>query len=800
MKALSWVIAGTLMAGGVHADVLISEYVEGSGFNKALELYNGGADTVSLDGYVLERYSNGGSDASGVLSLDGESLAAGSVLVIVSSQAGAPLNGLGDISSGVISHNGDDAYVLRDVNGVVDSFGRVGEDPGSAWGSGDVTSANQTLRRLETVTTGDPVVDDAFDPADQWRAFPQDTLDGLGVYGEGAGDGGGDPPPALGACGDVDTPVSVVQGSDDSTPLDGESVVVESVVSAVYPDLDGFFLMEPAGERDDNPATSEGLFVYAPGARVSPGDRVRLAGTAGEYFEQTQVSLQGDPIVCAVEQTLEPVAFALPFADLSAPEALEGMLVRVSQGLTVTEVYDLARFGSVVLAEKRLPIPTQVAEPGAPAKAVADSNALGRIILDDGLNAQNPEPVRYPEGGLSATNTLRVGDRVDSDFRAIVSYSFEEWRLQPVDAVSFRADNPRPAAPARAPGSNLRVAAFNVLNFFNGDGQGGGFPTARGADNAEELARQKAKLVAALTALDADIIGLMEIENDGYGPDSAVAELAEALGPAWRFVTHDEAGLGSDAIAVGLLYRDDVVAETGEAATLDTGAFGNETNRQPLAQSFRLLNNNEVLTLVVNHFKSKGSCPDDGVNADQGDGQSCWNAERTQAAMDQLAWLAGDPTGVADEDILVLGDLNAYALEDPVRAFQDQGFVDLLTRFQGDQAYSYIFFGETGHLDHALASPSLDARVLNAGAWHINADEPRALDYNQEFKSDQQIDDFFAADAYRASDHDPLHVDLNLTADDGEAAPPADDDSGGGGGIGWLLLALVLAAGRRRRA
>ena len=265
-------------------------------------------------------------------------------------------------------------------------------------------------------------------------------------------------------------------------------------------------------------------------------------------------------------------------------------------------------------------------------------------------------------------------------------------------------------------------------------------------------------------------------------------------------MAHGEAGLGSDAIAVGLLYRDDVVAEAGEAATLDTGAFGNETNRQPLAQSFRLLNNDQVLTLVVNHFKSKGSCPDDGVNAAQDDGQSCWNAERTQAAEDQLAWLAGQPTGVADDDVLVLGDLNAYALEDPVRAFQDQGFVDLLTRFQGDQAYSYIFDGETGHLDHALASPSLDARVVDAGAWHINADEPRALDYNQDFKSDQQIDDFFAADAYRSSDHDPLHVDLNLTADDGEAAPPADDDSGGGGGLGWLWLALVLAAGRRRRA
>lgn len=797
MKAFSWVLAGILMTGSVHANVLISEYVEGSGHNKALELYNGGADTVSLDGYSLERYSNGSAQASATLDLSDESLAAGAVLVIVSSQAEAPLSGLGDLSNGVINHNGNDAYVLRNGDGVVDSFGRVGEDPGSAWGSGDTTSVDQTLRRLETVDSGDTVVDDAFDPADQWRAFPQDTLDGLGVYGEGpvdGGDDGGDPPPALGACGEPDTAISAIQGSAASTPMDGDSVIVEAVVSAVYPGLDGFFLMEPEAGRDADPATSEGLFVYAPGAAATAGDRVRLAGTAGEYSGQTQVSLQGDILTCDSGVVLAPVAFSLPFADQDAPEALEGMLVTVSQGLTVTEVYDLARYGSVVLADGRLPIPTQVAEPGEPARAVAASNALSRIILDDGLNIQNPEPVRYPEGGLSAGNTLRVGDSVAADFRAIVSHGFDAWRLQPVDPVSFETDNPRPPAPARAAGTNLRVAAFNVLNFFNGDGQGGGFPTARGADSAEELARQKAKLVTALTALDADIIGLMEIENDGYGPDSAIAELARALGPAWRFVTNGEAGLGSDAIAVGLLYRDDVVAEAGEAATLDSGAFGNETNRQPLAQSFRLRNNDEVLTVAVNHFKSKGSCPDDGANADQEDGQSCWNPERTQAALDQIAWLADHPTGVADDDVLVLGDLNAYALEDPIRAFRDAGFVDLLTRFQDDQAYSYLFRGESGHLDHALASPSLDHHVLDAGAWHINADEPRALDYNVEYKSEQQIERFYAADAYRASDHDPLRVDLNLTA-----AGDDDGGDGGGGGLGWLLPALALAGWRRRR-
>src|SRR5690606_13866787 len=199
-----------------------------------------------------------------------------------------------------------------------------------------------------------------------------------------------------------------------------------------------------------------------------------------EYFGQTQISAQ-QAVVCASDLSVPAAVFSLP---LENPEALESMLVQVPSGLTVTEVYDLGSYGSVVISEGRLPVPTHVAVPGDEAVAQQQYNDQHRIILDDASNRQNPEAVIYPQGGLAADNTLRVGDQAGA-FTAVLSYSYDAWRLQPVGEVTFEATNTRLDAPARHPEANLRVAAFNVLNFFNGDGQDGGFPTSRGARNTE---------------------------------------------------------------------------------------------------------------------------------------------------------------------------------------------------------------------------------------------------------------------------------------------------------------------------
>ncbi len=305
-----------------------------------------------------------------------------------------------------------------------------------------------------------------------------------------------------------------------------------------------------------------------------------------------------------------------------------------------------------------------------------------------------------------------------------------------------------------------------MLNYFNGDGAGGGFPTSRGATTLEEFKRQQTKIITALLSIDAEIVGLMEIENDGYGQTSAISGLVTGLNAiagsgVYTYVNPGTAVWGSDEIAVALIYKPGSVAPVGVTATLTTGTFsqeeGSRLNRQPLAQSFQEKSSGEVLTVMVNHLKSKGSCPTaPDLNADQNDGQSCWNAHRTQSAAALLAWIATDPTGSGDPDVLIIGDLNSYAMEDPITTLTAGGFTNL-AKAHGE-SYSYGFDGQWGTLDYALASASLARQITDATIWHSNADEPRILDYNQEFNPPS----LYRPDAYRAADHDAVVTELNL--------------------------------------
>lgn len=596
------------------------------------------------------------------------------------------------------------------------------------------------------------------------------------------------------SCGADATLISAIQGETDSSPLADQHVVIEAVVTAVFNEaggLGGLFVQEEAKDRDSNPATSEGLFVYAPSLSAAPGQRLRLAGKVTEYNGLTELTNLTGTENCGTTDLPAPAMITLPWTSAEAPEALESMRVQFSSPLVVNDNYDLGRYGSLTLGGGRHFIPTNVAEPGADAAIVAELNALDRIILDDASNRQNPSVVPYPTPQLSASQSVRAGDTVQ-DLVGVLDYRFSEWRLQPTASPSFSQTNPRTTEPQLEDRGNLVVASFNVLNFFNGDGLGGGFPTSRGADTAEELDRQSQKLVSALSALNADVIGLMEIENDGYGEYSAIAELAGALGSEWQWVDPGLAQLGSDEITVGFLYRSDRVATVGNAATLSAAPF-DDLNRQPLAQTFRLKDADDGVTIAVNHFKSKGCGSAEGTNADQNDGQGCWNPSRTLAAQALSAWLANDATGTGETDVLIIGDLNSYAKEDPITTLTAAGYTDLVATHQGEQAYSYVFYGQAGYLDHGLANASLATKVKAATIWPINADEPRALDYNTEYKTPEQQASFYAPDAYRASDHDPVLVALELTTR--TAADRADLNGDGrvnGRDLSRLLLALIF--------
>lgn len=785
---LKLLLLSAMLAPTVQAEPFFSEYLEGGSNNKALEIYNPADTPLNLTGYSVKVYANGATTAGKTVTLTGTIPAKGTFVLYDTGSIQA-IKDKGQLAIGTGNFNGDDAIALFKDAVLLDVIGKVGERPVTGgWGSGLTSTVNKTLVRKASINQGDTDPTDAFDPAAQWDGYAQDTVTYLGSH---TAEGGApteptDPEiptgPLLGACGEPATFISAVQGAGDITPKAGQDVVVEAVVSRLTPFADGFYIQEEIADQDTNAATSEAIFVYNNGATAYPtvGQKVRVLGKAEEYFTKTQIRRAG-LLDCGQAQAVTPVELTLPYANTAALESLESMSVYLPQDLTVVDTYNLGTYGELSIAANRLFVPTNQFAPSSPeAIALAALNKRSTLVLDDLQSGKNPANVIYPAPGLSMNNPVRTGDTV-SALSGVLDYSFSAWRILPEGQVQFTASNAREDLPRLRNLGTLKVASFNVLNYFNGDGLGGGFPTSRGATTSLEFSRQAEKTVAALTAVNADVVGLMEIENDGYGEQSAIIDLVGRLNAKLGAGTYQyvqvpgTTQLGTDEITVGLLYKPSKVAPVGAAVTLNTGvfAFG---NRQPLVQSFRQLSNNEVFTFAVNHFKSKGSCPSGTTNPDRDfkDGQGCWTATRVQAANELTSWLATNPTGNADSDVLIMGDLNAYAKETPITTLVNKGFVNLVEKYQGNHGYSYVFGGEAGYLDHALASTSLSTQAVYAMEWHINADETTLFDYNTELKTAQQAVDFYQPSPFRASDHDPVVVELDL-----KTLSPADLDLDG---------------------
>ncbi|PKG98712.1 ExeM/NucH family extracellular endonuclease [Paraglaciecola sp. MB-3u-78] len=767
-----------------NKELFFSEYIEGSGNNKALEIYNPNGRNVDLSTYSIVLYRNGATTGSSPIVLEG-TLEGNDVFVIATnaSTAAQEIKDAADQFSSGISHNGDDAYVLLNGETVIDSFGRVGEDPGSSWGIGDVTSANHTLLRKASITVGDVVIDDAFDPATEWDGLPSNDFSSIGSYGNG--DTGGEVVD-FGQCSDAATLIHNIQGADDSSPFEGETLIVEAVVTAAFEAIDGFFIQEENFDTDADVATSEGVFIAFSGDFPVVGSVVRVMGTVSESFGKTQINVSEDWLECG-SGTATSATLNLPFVSVESAESLEGMLVTTNQELTVSDNFRLGRFGEVALSNGRLFIPTNVFLPGSSeAQALAIENSLNVVYMGDANPAQNPEPIIFPAGNLSAVNTLRSGDTVSS-VTGVLDYDFGKYLINPTVAPIFAATNPRTAAPDLRLG-NLKVASLNVLNFFNGDGQGAGFPTSRGADSIEEYDRQIAKTVEAIVIMDADIVGLMEIENDGFDSFSAIAQLAAAVNAAMgeNVYSYVNAGgpVGTDAITVGLLYKNSVVSLSGAVDILNSDnsisdeqgpLFDTLKNRPAMSQMFTLTENGEQIVISVNHLKSKGSSCGEGDD-DTTNGQGNCNGTRTRAATGLVTHLAQNFT---DLPTLIIGDLNSYAKEQPITTIASAGYTNLVEYFQGSKAYSYTFNGELGYLDHALGNNKLLVKVVDVTEWHINADEPIVLDYNVEFQTETQQASLYAPDQYRMSDHDPVLIALQIDAEVSNEETSADVNADG---------------------
>lgn len=601
-------------------------------------------------------------------------------------------------------------------------------------------------------------------------------------------------------CGAPATLIHAIQGGGATSPLANTLQTIEGVVVGDFQGssrLRGFFVQEEDSDADADPATSEGIFVFdgSFGVDVAVGDRVRVAGRVTEYFNLTEITDVTALDVCARGVPLPgPAVLNLPVGGPEDWEAVEGMRVVIPQTLTVGDTYNLGRYGQVGLFAGGPAYQfTQISLPDAAALDAYEEALTRRAVwLDDGSNVQNPPVVIHPAPELTASNTLRAGDTV-TGLTGVVNYSFDLYRLEPVEPVVWTHANPRPESPP-AVGGTLTVASFNVLNYFNGDGLGGGFPTSRGANTPAEFERQRTKIIAALAALRADVVGLMEIENDGDGPQSAIADLVGGLNAALGTGAYDyirTGVIGSDEIRVALIYRPGTVRPVGEPAVLTSAAhplFDDTRNRPAVAQTFEDPVTGERFTVVVNHLKSKGSACGPGDD-DLSTGQGNCNGTRENAATALAEWLATDPTGSGTDRILIIGDLNAYAREDPVVALEAAGYANLIARDGGYEAYSYLFSGLRGSLDHALASAALEPLVTGAAPWHINADEPRVLDYNDtiadpgESAADtRQSAAFYAPTVYRSADHDPLVIGLRLDGAQAEPTPAAGE--GGAPAIG----------------
>ena len=717
---------------------------------------------TDLTGWQLVLYNGNNGAAYGTRTLGGAVPAAG--VVVQTYPADGVQNGAPD-GVALVAPDGAVAEFLTyegtfaAVGGPAD--GRTGTDIGVAeTGS---TPAGYSLQKIDGT----------------WRDAAPNTF---GARNTGGSDPGPDP---VGCDAAVDHSIAQVQGTGDATPLAGSRVTVEGVVTADHSTggYNGVYL-QTAGSGGSRPVVagtaSDGIFVYltadsAKHPSVAIGDRLRVSGTPSEFNGLTELNIaaRDDVQICEHGAALPaPVALSLPM-DAATRESAESMLVAPVGAYTVSDVYNTNRYGEVVLAAGDRPAltPTDVARPGTDAaRQVATANKLGRILLDDGKTTNLSTGGLLPPY-LSRSDPLRVGDSVEAFGPSVLSYGFDEWRLQPATPVSadtppagrttFKSTNPRTPAPVNV-GGDVRVASFNVLNYFvhfGGD--------ARGADDEAGLAKQEAKIVAAITALGADVVALEEIENsirfNADDPQQALKRLVAALNTAdgagtWDYVRSPAElppAAQQDFITTAIIFKPAKVQPKGAARSINDETVWSNA-REPIAQAFTA--GSATFTVVANHLKSKSPAtpPSTGDNADTGDGQGPFNGDRVRQATSLAAFVDRVKAASGSDDVLLLGDFNSYTQEDPMQVLYGKQYTDLNTALATGK-HSYVFGGESGSLDHALASPSLRSRVTGVDIWQINAVESFAYEYDG-------LPAFYEPTPYRASDHNPIVVGISTGA------------------------------------
>jgi uncharacterized protein len=841
---ISWLaravpLALAVLAAQAHAvgNVVISQVYGGGGNtgatikNDYIELYNRSNADVNISGWAVQYTSATGTGTWTVTTIPANTAllpAGGYFLVKQALGAGGSVDILFD-AAGTIAMSGTAGKValtstptaLTGISpvtaAVVDLVGygsnaTVFEGTGPAPGLSNTTAA---FRAAGGATDTDNNAADFSVSAPAPRYTGGDAVPG----GGGGGGGGGS---CAGLAGTTVTPIYTVQGAGATSPFANQVVTTTGVVTKLI--SSGFFIQDLNG--DGNAQTSDGIFVFVnptscPNALV--GNLVSVTGTVTEYAPGagtastplTELTTITSVALLGTGQSITPTVVTLPLPDGVSFEQYEGMLVTLQGPLTVQQNYFQAQYGQLTIGAGRHETPTNAFRPSDPQRAaLAALQARSRFLLDDSNSATYPNPTPY----LNTNGLGRAGDLV-SNLTGVIDFGLATatasgaglYRLHPVSVPVFTAANARLASPP-AVGGNLSIAAVNVLNFFTtftngatafgGTGQGctlGASVAAancRGADSLAEYNRQRDKTVRELAGLNADAVGLMEIQNNG---NTAVQALVDALNAFVGAGTYATIALpaganatGTDAIRLAMIYKPARLTPLGLPLS-DTDAVN---NRPTLAQTF-VAPNGEKFSLVANHLKSKSCGGASGANNDQGDGQGCFNANRQAQAQRLRTFVAQVQAASGSNDVMLVGDFNAYAKEDPIFELTSNGYIDQIGRFN-TFGYSYVFDGSAGRLDHAIATPSMSSRVTGAAEWHINADEALAFDYNLENKQPACAtcapDPYLNTNPYRSSDHDPVIVGISLyktiigtSGADTLVGTPGDDRITGGPGADVLI-------------
>ena len=828
-------LAATGVAGLVspaHADpagdnLVISE-VYGAGGNSGavydadfVELENPTAAPISLSGLAIHYRSAAGGSGGAPYALSGTVPAHGHWLIQMSAVGsnGAALPTPDSVASpafsmaaaggqvalqegtAVVATSGD----VVGTPGLVDFVGAKGASSFETAATADAATAAKSLNRSEAGADTDS------NAADFTLAAPTPTNSGT------AGDPGdpGDPGEP------TEATIAEVQGPGATSPLVGETVETRGVVTADYDHggFNGVYIQDPAGNPDDT--ASDAVFVYGRNvpADVQIGDSVSVTGAVSEYQGTTEITADTVTELSAPLGDVTPLS--VPWTDLDTDaekEAHEGELVLPTGDFTVSDNYDANFYGSFVLAagDKPLETPTEVADAQdtAAVQAVVDDNNARKVTLDDGSSANYNSAANKgtPLPWLTPSNPVRVGSKVTFHEPLVLEYRYDAWTLQPSEQVTddghevatfsdTRADNEAP----RQVGGDIRLATFNVLNYFPTTGEeyvasglgtctyyddrqgnhisdddchsaGGSGDGPRGAATEESLERQQTKIVKAINGLGASIVSLEELENSvkfGKDRDFAIQKLVNALNAqagagTWDYAPSPDASelpplADQDVIRTGFIYKPADVALVGTSHVLadqsgEGGAFADA--REPLAQGFKAKGapDSDAFLVIVNHFKSKGSGVDDGT------GQGNANPDRVAQAHALVDFASAQEAALGTDKVFFTGDFNAYSMEDPVQVIEDAGYTELNGALNHGEA-TYSFDGMDGSLDHVFASPAAKAWVTGVDVWQINAQEQVGFEYSRyNYNATILYDD----SVFRASDHNPEIVGLDLP----DVAPP----------------------------